>query len=180
MDLLGCNGVTRGRPPGSAGVPPAQHWHSLAHRLHPARPATAPGHCIGRPHGVPGGRVARCRIAGKPSGTQRECMRAGRPRSRRVSFRRILQKARPDYFQIRIPGTFVSNDELRRRRLRWRGIPYGGSDVAFRAGRLVSEVVHRNDLTIRPLDSPHVTDIPTVSAVAERDGVRSRSCPCRR
>ena len=70
-------------PPGSAGVPPAQHWHSLSHLLHPARPATAPRFCFSRAQAVAAGRVAGCHIAGKPSGTERQCMRAGRPRSRR-------------------------------------------------------------------------------------------------
>ena len=69
-------------PPGNAGVPPAQHWQGLAHFLHPARPATAPGLCFGRAHADPAGRVPGCRIAGKLSVTERECMRAGRPRSR--------------------------------------------------------------------------------------------------
>ena len=70
-------------PTGSAGVPPAQHWHSLVHLLDPARPATAPRFRFGRAHGVPAGRVAGRHIAGKLSGTQRQCMRARRPRSRR-------------------------------------------------------------------------------------------------
>ena len=69
-------------PPGSAGVPPAQHWHSLAPLSHMARPATAPGFHFGRAHAVPASRVAGRHIAGKLSGTQRQCMRAGRPRSR--------------------------------------------------------------------------------------------------
>ena len=68
-------------PPGSAGVPPAQHWHSLSHLLHPARPATAPRFCFSRAQAVAAGRVAGCHIAGKPSGTERQCMRARRPRS---------------------------------------------------------------------------------------------------
>ena len=70
-------------PPGSAGVPPAQHWHSLTRLLHPARPATAPRFRFSRAHGVPGGRAAVCRITGKLSGHPTQRMRAGRPRSRR-------------------------------------------------------------------------------------------------
>ncbi len=68
---------------GSAGVPPAQHWHSLTPLLHPARPATAPRFRFSRAHGVPGGRVAVCRIMGKLSGHPTQRMRARRPRSRR-------------------------------------------------------------------------------------------------
>ena len=69
-------------PPGSAGVPPAQV-------LAQPRPSPPPGStgngartllraspCRSRRQ------VARCRIAGKLSGTQRDSMRAGRPRSR--------------------------------------------------------------------------------------------------
>ena len=37
-----------GSPPGSAGVPPAQHWQSLAHLLDPDRPAKTPGLCFAR------------------------------------------------------------------------------------------------------------------------------------
>ena len=70
-------------PSGSAGVPPAQHWHSLTPLLHPARPATAPGFRFSQAHGVPGGRVAVCRITGKLSGHPTQRMRARRPRSRR-------------------------------------------------------------------------------------------------
>ena len=77
-----CDPVMGWSPPGSAGVPPAQHWHCLGHLLGAARPATAPGLCLGRSHAVPGGRVAGCPFAGKLSGTQRQRMRAGRPRSR--------------------------------------------------------------------------------------------------
>ena len=77
-------------PPGSAGVPPAQHWQSLAHLLNPGRPATTPGLCFGWAHAVPDGRVAGCPIAGKLSGTQRECMRARRPRSRVGLFPSLL------------------------------------------------------------------------------------------
>ena len=71
------------KPSGSAGVPPAQHWHSLTPLSHPARPATAPGLCLGRAHAVPGGRVAGRRITGKLSGHPTQRMRARRPRSRR-------------------------------------------------------------------------------------------------
>ena len=70
-------------PPGSAGVPPAQHWHSFTPLLNPARPATPPGLSFGRAHGVSAGSAAGCPIAGKRSGSQRHSMRAGRPRSRR-------------------------------------------------------------------------------------------------
>ena len=105
-------------------------------------------------------------------------------------------------FHDRIPGTFVSNDELRGCLLRGRRAPDRGSDVAFRARGLVSEVVHCNDFTVRPLDSPHVlyrpafgqpsTEIPSptngkprastfdISAgpvVAERDGVAPGPAP---
>ncbi len=72
-----------GMKAGSAGVPPAQQWHSLAPLLDPARPATAPGFRFSRAHGVPGGRVAGRRITGKPSGHPTQRMRARRPRSRR-------------------------------------------------------------------------------------------------
>ena len=71
-----------GCPPGSAGVPPAQHWQSLARLLDPDRPATAPGLCFSRTHAVPAGTVDGCAIAGKLSDNPRERMRAGRPRSR--------------------------------------------------------------------------------------------------
>ena len=71
-----------GSPPGSAGVPPAQHWQSLAHLLDPDRPAKTPGLCFGRAHAVPTGTVDGCAIAGKLSDNPRERMRAGRPRSR--------------------------------------------------------------------------------------------------
>ena len=40
-------------PPGSAGVPPAQHWHSFTHFFDPARPAAAPGLCFGRARPFP-------------------------------------------------------------------------------------------------------------------------------
>ena len=70
-------------PPGSAGVPPAQHWHSLTPLSHPARPATAPRFRFSPAHAVPAGRTVGCHIAGNRSGTQRERMRARRPRSRR-------------------------------------------------------------------------------------------------
>ena len=83
MGLLCCDDVTKGSPPGSAGVPPAQHWHRFTHLLDPARPAAAPGLCFGRACGVPVGGVAGCSIAGKLSGSQRHSMRARRPRSRR-------------------------------------------------------------------------------------------------
>ena len=76
-----------GSPPGSAGVPPAQHWQSLAHLLDPDRPAKTPGLCSGRAHAVPTGTVDRCAIAGKLSDNPRERMRAGRPRSRVGRFR---------------------------------------------------------------------------------------------
>ena len=71
-----------GRPPGSAGVPPAQHWQSLAHLLYPDRPAKTPGLCLGRAHAVPAGTVDGCSIEGKLSDNPRQRMRAGRPRSR--------------------------------------------------------------------------------------------------
>ena len=80
-------------------------------------------------------------------------------------------------FHDRIPGTFVSNDELRGCLLRGRQTPDRGSDVAFRARGLVSEVVHCNDFTVRPLDSPHVTDISAGTVVAERDGVAPGPAP---
>ena len=70
-------------PPGSAGVPPAKHWHSLTHLLDPARPAAAPGFCFSRAQAVSAGRVAGRRITGKLSGHPTQRMRAGRPRSRR-------------------------------------------------------------------------------------------------
>ena len=76
-----------GSPPGSAGVPPAQHWQSLAHLLDPDRPTKTPGLCLGRAHAVPTGRVDGCAIAGKLSDNPRERMRAGRPRSRVGRFR---------------------------------------------------------------------------------------------
>ncbi len=44
---------------GSAGVPPAQHWHSLTPLSHPARPATAPRFHFSRAQAVPAGRVGR-------------------------------------------------------------------------------------------------------------------------
>ena len=70
-------------PSGSAGVPPAQRWHSLTPLSHPARPATAPRFRFSRAQGVPAGGVAVCRITGKPSGHPTQRMRARRPRSRR-------------------------------------------------------------------------------------------------
>ncbi len=76
-------------PPGARASRPHKSWHnlaSLAHLLHPERPPAAPGLCFGRAHAVPAGRVAGCRMAGKPSGRQRERMRAGRPRSQGVLF----------------------------------------------------------------------------------------------
>ncbi len=79
--------VMGGSPPGSAGVPPAHHWQSLAHLLDPDRPAKTPGLCLGRAHAVPAGRVDGCGIAGKLSDNPRERMRAGRPRSRVGRFR---------------------------------------------------------------------------------------------
>ena len=72
-----------GMKAGSAGVPPAQQWHSLTPLSHPARPATAPRFRFSRAHGVPGGRVAGRRITGKLSGHPTQRMRARRPRSRR-------------------------------------------------------------------------------------------------
>ena len=82
-------GVTTsgGKPPGSAGVPPAQILYSLTHLLDPDRTATTPWLCFGRAHAIPAGSVAGCRIAGKLSDNPRERMRAGRPRSRVVSSR---------------------------------------------------------------------------------------------
>ncbi len=68
---------------GSAGVPPAQHWHGFTLLSHPARPARAPRFRFSRAHGVPGGRVAGRRITGKRSGHPTQRMRARRPRSRR-------------------------------------------------------------------------------------------------
>ena len=76
-----------GSPPGSAGVPPAQHWQSLAHLLDPDRPAKTPGLCFSRAHAVPAGTVDGCAIAGKLSDNPRQRMRAGRPRSRVGRFR---------------------------------------------------------------------------------------------
>ena len=76
-----------GSPPGSAGVPPAQHWQSLAHLLDPDRPAKTPGLCLGRAHAVPAGTVDGCSIEGKLSDNPRQRMRAGRPRSRVGRFR---------------------------------------------------------------------------------------------
>ena len=61
--------------------------------------------------------------------------------------------------------------------LLWRRTPDRGSDVAFRAGGLVSEVVHCNDFTVRPLDGPHVTDIAAGPVVAEGDGVAPGPAP---
>ena len=87
LDLLCCDGVMGGSPPGSAGVPPAQHWQSLAHLLDPDRPAKTPGLCLGRAPAVPAGRVEGCAIAGKLSDNPRERVRAGRPRSRVGRFR---------------------------------------------------------------------------------------------
>ena len=72
-----------GMKAGSAGVPPAQHWHSLTPLSHPARPATAPRFRFSRAQTVPAGRVAGSRIAGKLSGHPTQRMRARRPRSRR-------------------------------------------------------------------------------------------------
>ena len=70
------------KPPGSAGVPPAQV-------LAQPRPSPPPGstgngaRTLLRPSPCRSRRqVAGCRIAGKLSGTQRDSMRAGRPRSR--------------------------------------------------------------------------------------------------
>ena len=74
-------------PPGSARVPPAQHWQNLAHLLGPDRLAKTPGLCLGLAPAVPAGRVDGCAIAGKLSGTQRDSMRARRPRSRVGRFR---------------------------------------------------------------------------------------------
>ena len=99
-----------GSPPGSAGVPPAQHWQNLAHLLEPGRPATAPGLCFGRAHAVPADRVAGCRIAGKLSGNPRERMRAGRPRSRggplssRLPFKG--ESAQPNWLDGRLKSQF--------------------------------------------------------------------------
>ena len=99
-----------GSPPGSAGVPPAQHWQNLAHILEPGRPATAPGLCFGRAHAVPADRVAGCRIAGKLSGNPRERMRAGRPRSRggplssRLPFKG--ESAQPNWLDGRLKSQF--------------------------------------------------------------------------
>ena len=73
--------------PGARASRPHKSWHSLAHLLHLGRPAAAPWLCFGWAHGVPAGRVACYRIAGKLSARQRERMRAGRPRSRGVSSR---------------------------------------------------------------------------------------------
>ena len=70
-------------PPGSAGVPPAQHRHSLTPFLHPARPATAPRFRFGRAQAVSADWAARCRITEKPSGHPTQRVRSGRPRSRR-------------------------------------------------------------------------------------------------
>ena len=50
--------------PGARASRPHKSWHSLGHLLHPGRPATASGHCFGRAHGVPAGRVAGRPIAG--------------------------------------------------------------------------------------------------------------------
>ena len=72
-----------GMKAGSAGVPPAQRWHSLTPLLHPARPARAPRFRFSRAQPVPSGRGAGCRFTGKLSGHPTQRMRAGRPRSRR-------------------------------------------------------------------------------------------------
>ena len=48
--------------PGARASRPHQSWHSLG-QFRPCRPATAPGHCFGRAHAVPAGRVAGCHIA---------------------------------------------------------------------------------------------------------------------
>ena len=48
--------------PGARASRPHKSWHSLG-QLRPGRPATAPGHCFGRAHAVPAGRVAGCHIA---------------------------------------------------------------------------------------------------------------------
>ncbi len=77
-------------PPGSAGVPPAQHWHSLTPLSHPARPAIAPRFRFSRAHGVPGGRVTGRRFTGKRSGHPTQRMRARRPRSRRAPLPWVL------------------------------------------------------------------------------------------
>ena len=124
MDLLGCDDVMGGSPSGSAGVPPAQLWHSFTPLLHPTRPATAPRFCFSRAQAVPAGGVAGRRIAGNLSGTLRECMRARRPRSRRVplpwvlvdrSFFRLFQAAptpcRADHTRVKQP--LVNNGEPR-------------------------------------------------------------------
>ncbi len=42
MDLLGYDDVMGGSPSGSAGVPPAQHWHSLTPLLHPGSTGNGP------------------------------------------------------------------------------------------------------------------------------------------
>ena len=76
-----------GSPPGSAGVPPAQHWQSLAHLLDPDRPAKAPGLCLGRAHAVPTGTVDGCAIAGKTERQPKGEDAGGTPRSRVGRFR---------------------------------------------------------------------------------------------
>ena len=73
---MGCS------PPGSAGVPPAQHWQGLAHLLDRVDRQRRQDAASADPMPFPSAGWGRCHIAGKLSGRQRECMRAGRPRSR--------------------------------------------------------------------------------------------------
>ncbi len=114
-------------PPGSAGVPPAQHWHGFTPLLHPARPATAPGFRFSRAQAVPAGRVAVCRITGKLSGHPTQRMRARRPRSRRgasshpsCSARRHSPCRCGSAVPLRVPSSSFGRVEGRRACLRSR------------------------------------------------------------
>ena len=68
MDLHWCDNVTGGSPTGSAGVPPAQHWHSVTPLLGPG--STGNGATIPLQPGLCGFRRQGGRVPhhGKPSG----------------------------------------------------------------------------------------------------------------
>ena len=128
---------------------PHKSWQSLGQLLHPRRPAPAPGRCFGRARGVPAGRVAGCRIAGKPSGTQRDSMRAGRPRSRvGIPFGRRVGpppdrlRAAPLSLRLPLKGGVILKFLMkaitpplrgsRRSRAEWRRLMRRGADAASR------------------------------------------------
>ena len=48
-------------------------------------------------------------------------------------------------------------------------IPDRDTDIAFRAGFAVADIVGRHHFAVRTLDAAHVTDVPVYTVIAQND-----------